>query len=431
MKVAVLGGGFAGLSAAYYARQKGYEVTLFEKEGVFGGLASGFKASNWDWHIERAYHHWFANDHDILDFARGVGFTDILFKDPLTASLYKNQNDGFDFVALDSPIALFSFPYLPIHDRLRAGIILGFLKLSPHLSLYEKQTAKEFLQKNMGNQAYNVLFAELFRKKFGKYAENILASFIWARVNKRTRTLAYPAGGFQGLLNRTELVLREKGAGILTSTTVVAVNKSGNNFELVFSKGTNRAVQREKFDAVISTLPTPITARITRIFPAQFTKNLLKLKYLSAVTCIIQSKDPVLAKAYWLNVTTKELNSMVIIQHTNFMDKQRYGGAHLAYCANYVDEDNTLLKMNNKQIFDFYRQDIKKLNPKLSTGDSKFWVFKGPFAQPIFDQNFLKNKPNYDTPVKNFFIANLDMTYPYDRGTNYAVKVGKYAVGLL
>ncbi len=431
MKIAILGGGFAGLSAAYYAREKGHEVRLFEKESALGGLAVGFKSAGWDWFIERAYHHWFANDHDVLDFAKEIEFDDVIFKDPITASLYKNQDKEYDIVPLDSPIALLRLPYLSFPDRVRAGITLGFLKLSPFLSLYEKQTAEEYLQKYTGNRAYDVLFAELFRKKFGKYAENILASFIWARVNKRTKVLAYPAGGFQAFIDKAERVLREKGADIVTSTAVNTVNKSGNGFELIFSKGTDRAVQKEHYDAVISTLPTPITARISRIFPAQFTNNLLKLKYLHAVTCIIQSKDPVLVKAYWLNVTTPDLRSMAIIQHTNFMDRQHYGGAHLAYMANYVDSDHELLKMNDKQIFDFYCRDIKKLNPKLSTNDSKFWVFRGPFAQPIFDKQFLKYKPEYETPIKNFFMANLDMTYPYDRGTNYAVKVGREVANLL
>ncbi len=431
MKIAILGGGFAGLSAAYYTRQKGHDVALFEKENALGGLAVGFKSSGWDWFIERAYHHWFANDRDVLDFAKEIGFDDVIFKDPITASLYKNRDKVYDIVPLDSPIALLRLPYLPFLDRVRAGITLGFLKLSPFLSSYEKQTAEELLQKYMGNRAYDVLFAELFRKKFGKYAENILASFIWARVNKRTKILAYPAGGFQAFIDKVEGVLREKGVNIYSSTAVSAVNKSRGGFEVVYSKGTDRAVQKEQYDAMISTLPTPITAHISRVFPAQFTNNLLKLKYLHAATCIIQSKDPILDTAYWLNVTTPDLNSMAIIQHTNFMDRQHYGGAHLAYMANYVGREDKLLKMNDKQIFEYYCRDIKKLNPKLTINNSTFWVFRGPFAQPIFDKNFLKNKPDYETPVKNFFMANLDMTYPYDRGTNYAVKVGREVIGLL
>jgi len=29
------------------------------------------------------------------------------------------------------------------------------------------------------------------------------------------------------------------------------------------------------------------------------------------------------------------------------------------------------------------------------------------------------------------FVANMDMTYPYDRGTNYAVKLGKDVSGFV
>lgn len=59
------------------------------------------------------------------------------------------------------------------------------------------------------------------------------------------------------------------------------------------------------------------------------------------------------------------------------------------------------------------------------------FLFKAPFAQPIFDKKFVKNKPDFITPIKNFFIANLDMTYPYDRGINYAVKLGKEVAELI
>ena len=37
-KIAVIGGGPAGLSCAYYLREKGYPVTVFEKEKVLGGM---------------------------------------------------------------------------------------------------------------------------------------------------------------------------------------------------------------------------------------------------------------------------------------------------------------------------------------------------------------------------------------------------------
>jgi len=45
-KVAVIGGGISGLSAASYAAKNGYEVHLFEKNDIIGGRARQFKTEN-------------------------------------------------------------------------------------------------------------------------------------------------------------------------------------------------------------------------------------------------------------------------------------------------------------------------------------------------------------------------------------------------
>ena len=44
-KVAIVGSGPTGLSCAYYLAQEGYQVTIFERESVLGGmLATGMPA---------------------------------------------------------------------------------------------------------------------------------------------------------------------------------------------------------------------------------------------------------------------------------------------------------------------------------------------------------------------------------------------------
>ena len=149
MKIAILGGGITGLTAAYYLSEKNHQVTIFEKEKILGGLAAGFKGEDWNWYLERAYHHLFANDSDILNFAKEIGFEKIFFRSPETASLFRVSDFGFRIFPLDTPFDLLTFPYLNIVDKLRAGIVIAFLKLSPFLSIYERQTAEVFLKKTM------------------------------------------------------------------------------------------------------------------------------------------------------------------------------------------------------------------------------------------------------------------------------------------
>jgi Protoporphyrinogen oxidase len=283
------------------------------------------------------------------------------------------------------------------------------------LPFFEKQTSELFLKKAMGEKGYSILFEELFRKKFGKYAGNILLSFFWARIKKRTKSLGYIEGGFQAFINYLEKLLKDLGVNISTGYEVKEIKKKKEMF----------LIDNQEFDLVISTLPTPVTRKIAqKIFSAEFTQNLRNLSYLHALTLILETDKPILRKTYWLNLIAPEIPIMVLVQHTNFVDKKYYGGKHLAYLGWYLDKDDKLWRMNDKDLLNFILPYLKQISD-FQFQISNYYVFRAPFAQPIFDKNFLKYKPNFSTPAKNFYIANLDMTYPYDRGTNYAVKLGK------
>jgi len=420
MNIAVLGGGTTGLATAHYLSKKGDKITIFEKEPVLGGMSSSFKDKNWQWPLEKTYHHFFSNDQELIGLMKETNFKNYFFRSPETASLYNISR----MFPVDTPQDFLKLPLLPLLDKLRAGLVVFFLKASPFFPFYEKQTAETFLRKTMGERAWISLWQELFRKKFGKNAGNILASFIWARIKKRTKKLGYMNGGFQSFIDHLEITLEKKGVVIKKEMAIKNIEKKNKQFVIWYGND-----QNSNFDMVVSTLPTPILIKVgENLFPKDYLLRLKKIKYLHGTTLILQTGKPLFEKTYWVNVNDKKLPFMVLVQHTNYIDNTYYGGQHILYIGDYVDSDNKLLRMSAEEMVKYFLPYLKKINPNYGNDLKTPYFFKTYHAQPIFDKEFLKNKPEFTTPIKNFYIANLDMTYPYDRGTNYAVATAKNLV---
>jgi len=137
----------------------------------------------------------------------------VIIKRPETA-VYVNSK----FYKLDSPVDVLKFPELNIFQRLRMGLALGLLKYNPFWKSLEKYKASEMLPRLMGEKPYKLLWEPLIVKKFGPYAKDISLAWFWARITKRTPSLAYPEGGFLNFANAW-LGKFKKQAGKLNSTT--------------------------------------------------------------------------------------------------------------------------------------------------------------------------------------------------------------------
>ena len=220
MKIGIIGAGFTGLSATYYLQKAGHEVTVFEKDEIPGGLAIGFKPArhgkqgfaggekDWNWSLEKHYHHWFTNDNSVLNLAKEINFN-VIIKRPKT-SVYV---DG-DIYQLDSPIALLKFPKVPVIDRIRMGMVLAFLRYNPFWMILEKFNTKNFLIKTMGIKGYKSIWEPQLTNKFGGAADTISLAWFWARIKKRTPSLAYPEGGFLKFAESLVTEIEKKGGKV-------------------------------------------------------------------------------------------------------------------------------------------------------------------------------------------------------------------------
>ena len=61
----------------------------------------------------------------------------------------------------------------------------------------------------------------------------------------------------------------------------------------------------------------------------------------------------------------------------------------------------------------------------------KIWVSKTNYAQPVPLVNHSKNIPEIQTPIKGLYFASMSQVYPWDRGTNFAVEIGRKAARMM
>ena len=111
--------------AAYDLVQAGHQVTVFEQESRPGGLAAGFKEPEWDWELEKFYHHWFQSDHAILSLINELGLSDkVEFHQPTTVMYYNS-----DFYPFDTPHCRVKIPRIVFFRKNALRICDGFFTL--------------------------------------------------------------------------------------------------------------------------------------------------------------------------------------------------------------------------------------------------------------------------------------------------------------
>ncbi len=418
MRVAIIGAGATGLPAAFDLSGAGHEVVVYEAGDQVGGLAAGFKADHWDWTLEKFYHHWFTSDVHIQKLADDLGCRDkIIYPRPVTAVYYEGK-----FYPFDSPQRWITFPGFSWLDVVRFGLVGAFLRFYPNGKRLEKYTADEWLPKWMGRRPYELLWKPLLIGKFGEenYRRVNLAWF-WARIKARTPHLGTFEGGFQAFLDTLADACRARGVEIRLGAPIERVTAHPDGGLIV---ETPEGPQR--FDHCIATTSPRALARMAPELPAAYRDQLLALKSLGAVVMVI-TLDRQLTDYYWFNLP-KDSNFpyLAMVEHTNFIPPEHYGGDHILYCGDYLSTEHEYFNMSADELLERFLPSLKNFNPKFERSWVKQkWLFKAPYAQPVPFVDHSRNIPDVKTPVDGLWLASMSQVYPWDRGTNFAVELGR------
>jgi protoporphyrinogen oxidase len=423
--VAIVGAGFTGLSAALELARKGFKVTVIEKDEEPGGLAGSFEVGGQ--RLEKFYHHWFTSDQHIMDLVRDLGREhDVLWHPTNTGMYYAHR-----IFRLSRPRDVLAFSPLSFKNRLRLGYMTLAARRVKNWQELEPLTAKEWLLNLCGEEVYRVVWEPLLIGKFGEFAEEVSAVWLWNKLKLRggsrsragQEMLAYYKGGFSALASQVAAAVTTFGGEIQLNTSVLAISSaSGRVNGLVTSKGFIPA------RTVLLTVPLPLAADLVAPIDRDgYAESLRRIRYLSNI-CIVLELNRSLSSMYWLNVNDPSFPFVAVIEHTNFEPASTYGGRHIVYLSKYLPNSARLFQMSNDEAVGVAVDALKRMFPDFhQDAIENAHVWRADYAQPLVERTYARLLPDLATPFEDLFLSSMAQIYPEDRGTNYAVRNGREA----
>ena len=422
-RVGVIGGGIAGLAAAYYLRRAGAEVELFESAASLGGLGSSFRHREHS--LDRFYHVILPTDYHLLDLCGTLGIRDrVYWKEASLGFIHRGRLYG-----LRGPMDLLRFGALPVLDRFRLGLTALYSTYVASSAGLDDVTAVDWLTRLSGRRAGHRLWRPLLQAKFGDAYDRIPALWYWTSFNREKGTKkevkGYLRGGYAGLTDTLAESLISRGVSLHADSPISALDLSGGRPCVATRSGTY------EFDRVVSTVPLADLSRIAvgdrlqdRVRPLADT-----IDYQGVVNVLVLLRRS-LTPYYWIPVVESGVPFHGIVETTRVIDLEQTGEYHLVYLMNYVHRTDPLYDRDPDGLAAEYVDALLGLFPELERQDvCATYVFKAPYVEPIYSPGYGRRKPPEELVPDQVYLATSAQVYPNVTSWNSSIGLAKSVVG--
>ena len=399
--IGVVGGGIAGLGCAYRLQEHGHEVQVFEARPELGGLAAVHETAGDP--IEKFYHHLSASEETIVSLAKELGVGEDTGDAGAVEWRYKSDAFYVDGVVhpMDTIWEIAAYPYLSIYDKFRLGMLTKEIDVRggiPSTDTYadftdfENVPVKEFLIEHTTENVYEQFWKPLLDAKFGSRTEDVSAAWLLGRIKfrgerdlLRGEQLGYIPGSFARLLDALLEAVGEE--NVRTATPVTELTTENGRVTRIRADGENGDEVHTVEDVVIATMPNVLE---------ELTGHPCAIDFQGTV-CAVVSLPEQLTDTYWCNFID-EAPFGVLIEHTNFIPEERYGGEHLLYLASYVqDYEEDLWGMDDEAVQEHWLSGLAELFPDYERGSENWMkIARNPRTAPVYERGYLEKVVPYD-----------------------------------
>lgn len=423
--ITIVGGGATGLAAAHFCARAGRAVTLLEAGPSFGGLLDTFPIAGT--RLEHYYHHHFTHDRELREMLAVLGISDRLrFYEGATGIHGK-----FGIQPFTSPGDLLRFRGLSPVDKARFAWTSLYLGKAADWRTYEDVPAIDWFARHAGRGVVDRVWGPLLRAKFGSHADAIPLSWMIGRLSQRmnsregaTEKLGYLDGSLSVFLDAMLGDLRARGVDFRAGCPVQTVRVRGDAIAALETP--QGAVETDEY---LFTIPLGPLARVFGDALPGFAADLGRVRYLGALCLILETAEP-LSGTYWINVTDPACPFTGVIEHTNLVPPENYGGRRITYLARYFDpRTDAVAQAPRAAVEDLFLGHLARMFPAFDrTRLLGAHFFRTMEAATLCDLGFSARVPPFLGPLANMRLANMAHVYPDERSLNNSIRTARLAL---
>lgn len=431
-KCIVVGGGFAGLTAAVYLIKNGYQVEVIEATPKLGGRAYSFLHKETNTIIDNGQHIMMGCYKDTIKFLELINAADNMeVQENLSVKFLK---PGFEKYELKSSSFFYPFSLVDAILRYRAISLterLAVLRLFSKLSFLssrdlEKMSVEELLSAekqsdNVKKSLWEIISVGALNTNINKASAKMFVDIlkeIFLKGSKGSKIILPKVGLSELFCEPAKKFLESKGGHVSLSEQVE---------EIILEKSKAVEVTTDKrrivdFDFVICAVPFFTIQRIAGLS-----------KMLKQVQLVHETDQPfnpsyssILNVHIWLRDNRFSNNFFALID-----SKLHWVFSHDAHLTCVISDADYLMKLPDEEIINIVFSELEKYLKIPRQEIISYFIVKEKRATFIPSKDILFNRPCTETGIKNLYLAGDWVNTGLPSTIESAVKSGRLAAEMV
>ncbi|MBK7127895.1 MAG: FAD-dependent oxidoreductase [Crocinitomicaceae bacterium] len=423
-KVAVIGAGPAGMTAAYQLAKAGYPVDVYEASNQVGGLSKTIDL--WNQKVDLGPHRFFSNDNKINKVWLEVVGKDYRMVDRLTRIYYKKK--------------FYYYPLKPFDALFKLGIGTAFLCV---LSYFRQRIApvkqngsfETWVTARFGHKLYSIFFKTYSEKLWGISCQDLDEDFAAQRIKKlslfeavknalfkskknKHKTLvdqfAYPIGGTGMVYDRMKNFVEQNGGKVFLQTPVKRVVKDQETVTgIELQDGSYLA-----YDHVISSMPITHLVKNLDQVPQEIIEANAQLKFRNTILVYLKINGEKVFPDNWLYVHASDLEMGRVTNFSNWVPEINNGEKSTIVVLEYwsYDED-AIWSKTDADLITLASSEMKKTGLVQGMEITAGHVVKLPRCYPVYQRGYkepLKKVENYLSGINHLSVIGRYGAFKYN-----------------